>query len=147
MPTGLIIFLIYLAIMIFSRMQQQAKRDARNAQKKANPVKETDITFIPGFEKSGGVKFAKEEKKESVKNAKIMVDNEVERTFRKKDIEKARGILENKKIENKLLPEEEPSLPDFHEDVLVNGIILSELLGLPKALKSGRHNGWIRMNY
>ena len=136
MPIGLIIFFIYLVIVIFSRMQQQNRRAAQNAEKKLVPPDDREIPFIPGFDKNEDIKPEKRKGRDSTENAKTIIDDEIVKTLQKKSIKQTEELPKADHLKNEIFPENHSILPDFHEDNLINGIVLSELLGLPRALKS-----------
>ena len=140
MPIGLIIFLIYLAIVIFSRMQRQARKETRDAEKKHGLPDDNEIPFIPGFEKKEVTKTEKGGGKESIENTKIIIDDEIIKASQKNIINQTEETLMANHIKNEIFPEDKSILEDFHEDILVNGIILSELLGLPRAMRPGRQH-------
>jgi len=143
MSIGLIVFIIYLAIMVFSRRQQQAKKSSNSMKKERDSLNSNEPTFIPDR-----IKYVKninniEKTNDTEKEEIILVDDEIEDFYDKKEIKKS---IEKLPVENKEKQNSnkiEVLQPYFHDNPLINGIILSELIALPRSLKpytSRRYN-------
>jgi len=143
MSIGLIVFIIYLVIMVFSRRQQQAKKSSNSMKKQRNSLNSNELTFIPDR-----IKYVKninniEKTNDTEKEEIILINDEIEDFYDKKEIKKS---IEKLPVENKEKQNSnkiEVLQPYFHDNPLINGIILSELIALPRSLKpytSRRYN-------
>jgi len=144
MPIGLIVFIIYLVIMVFSRRQQQARKSSGSIKKEIDSNNYNEMPFIPDRSKTIHAENNDLIKKVTDKSKNNLIDNEVEEFYQKKNIEKSKEIVSEKKADSYISEENRASLANFHDDIFINGIIVSELLGLPRALNPHkRRSGYL----
>ena len=144
MPIGLIVFIIYLVIMVFSRRQQQARKSSGSIKKEIDSNNYNEMPFIPDRSKTIHAENNDLIKKVTDKSKNNLIDNEVEEFYQKKNIEKSKEIVSEKKADSDISEENRASLANFHDDIFINGIIVSELLGLPRALNPHkRRSGYL----
>ena len=144
MPIGLIVFIIYLVIMVFSRRQQQARKSSGSIKKEIDSNNYNEMHFIPDRSKTIHAENNDLIKKVTDKSKNNLIDNEVEEFYQKKNIEKSKEIVSEKKADSYISEENRASLANFHDDIFINGIIVSELLGLPRALNPHkRRSGYL----
>jgi len=143
MPIGLIVFIIYLVIMVFSRRQQQAKKSSNSMKKERDSLNSNETTFIPDRTKYvkniNNIEKTNDTEKEEI----ILINDEIKDFYDKKEIKKSTEKLPVEDKEKQNSNKIEVLQPYFHDNPLINGIILSELIALPRSLKpytSRRYN-------
>lgn len=144
MPIGLIVFIIYLVIMVFSRRQQQARKSSGSIKKEIDSNNYNEMPFIPDRSKTIHAENNDLIKKVPDKSKNSIIDDEVEEMYQEKNIEKSKEITSEKKADSYISEENGALLANFHDDIFINGIIVSELLGLPRALNPHkRRSGYL----
>jgi len=139
MPIGLIIFVAYLIIMIFSRFQQQAKIETENKKGIKSEFKTDNFAYIPDKKIFRG-------KMDEVKTADIIngegispIDDEVISYYQQKDLDKTKEKYKKEEYNHQISLKSDKSFPSISDNNLINGIIFSELIGRPKALRSTKN--------
>ena len=143
MPIGFFIFIVYLIFIIFSRLQKQTKKPSNFKKKQRDTLNPEEFPFIPD-----PLKYAENENNLEIndnaeKKEIILPYKEVEDLLVKKEIEKSIKKLPVIDQEKYISTENETLYPYFYDNLLIDGIILSELLGLPRALspyKNRKHH-------
>ena len=143
MPIGFLVFIAYLIIIVFSRLQKQAKKSSNSMKKERDSLNSNETTFIPDR-----IKYVKninniEKTDDTEKEEIILVDDEIKDFYDKKEIKKSTEKLPVEDKEKQNSNKIEVLQPYFHDNPLINGIILSELIALPRSLKpytSRRYN-------
>jgi len=143
MPIGFLAFIAYLIIIVFNRLQKQAKKSSNSMKKEEDSLNSYESSFIPDKTKYAKNTNDIEETNDTEKKEIILVDDEVEGFYNKREIKKPIVKLPDEDKEKQSSTKEEILQPYFYDNPLINGIIFSELIGLPRALrpyKSGRYN-------
>jgi len=144
MPIGLIVFILYLVIMVFSRRLQQTRKSSGSIKKEIDSNNYNEMPFIPDRSKKIHVENNDLIIKVPDKSKNSIIDDEVEEMYQEKNIEKSKEITSEKKEDSYISEENGALLANFHDDIFVNGIIVSELLGLPRALNPHkRRSGYL----
>jgi len=144
MPIGLIVFILYLVIMVFSRRLQQTRKSSGSIKKEIDSNNFNEMPFIPDRSKKIHVENNDLIIKVPDKSKNSIIDDEVEEMYQEKNIEKSKEITSEKKEDSYISEENGALLANFHDDIFVNGIIVSELLGLPRALNPHkRRSGYL----
>ena len=137
MSLVLYIFIFYIIISLISRIGNKKRKSYSLMQKKEDdsisvfseiqdeadsPEEKTNIKQVDNIEKKD----------------KIIIDDEVKEFYKDKGEDKEKGVLDKKPVEDEeeILSGRENGLEIYLSDnILVNGIILSEIIAPPRALR------------
>jgi len=134
MSYGFLFIFLYIIIIFFGRLlQSQVKKSAVSKQKQEDAV--DAYSFIPDKVKMLENEDVLKKKSDTEEKNEILVDDEVKNFYNKKVIE---NLQDNPPAINEIehTTEQKIELKDYlYNHLLVDGIILSEIIALPRALK------------
>ena len=138
MSLVLYIFIFYIIISLLSRIGNKKRRShilMREEEDKTISIFSEIQDDVGSPEEKRNIKQVDNIEKKD----KIIIDNEVKEFYKDKDEDKEKGILaEKSEVEDReeISSDHESGLEIYLSDnILINGIILSEIIALPRALR------------
>jgi len=143
MSIGLFIFIFYIVIILFNWLQNQAKKSSALKKEEEESIDKNyaipDEAKLP--ENSNTVKDANNVEK----NEKIIIDDEVREFYEEKETKTFpdKPLIVDKE---EVISKQEGGLREYLPDnILINGIILSEIIAPPRALKPYKFRRYKRL--
>jgi len=132
------IFIFYIIISLLSRIGNK-KRRSYNLMRKEEANSISVISEIQDKAVSPGDKISIKQVDNIEKKDKIIIDDEVKEFYKNKGEDKEKGVLDKKPVVEggeEILPGRESGLEMYlSNNILVNGIILSEIIAPPRVLR------------
>ena len=127
-------------MIIFSWLQNQSKKSSIVIEKEKEPINKNIVirNKLKLPKNSNGFNYVKDNDTIGNKD-NILIDDEVSEFYKNKNKDKKIKNLTNKPLatdKEEVIPKQESGLREYlSNDILINGIILSEIIALPRALK------------
>ncbi len=134
MSIGLFIFIFYIVIILFNWLLNQAKK-SHTLNQEDESINSTSVNqdkiSLPEYSNNINIKDANNVEK----NEKIIIDDEVREFYEEKETKTFpdKPLIVDKE---EVISKQEGGLREYLPDnILINGIILSEIIALPRALR------------